>query len=418
MVYFASYVGFTGFEAIIEPLQESRDVSEISAYAGILFNFIYCVVFIAFGDRVFAGRTAGYWLVIQGLVSLAVVAENTELFSLLMVGALLTHLKVSQADVYQVTRKQDRYVLVVFCSIVAVIILLSFFGILKIGYGIDTFSQLASSVDTLPRYVSVLSSMLMMILLGAFPLHFWVRPLFAAPARYGLAVITRLQIGFVVWCKLYPFIFAGDHLLEQLLTFGCGANLLYAGLLLFGERKLSNIVSALYLYHVPLLILAVRESGKDGSADFVLDFANITVALSGLLIILGMLRDRLGAENLDRASGLGLSYPFLGVAFLVCVLSLVGFPGTLGFISSEVILHHFAETTWLVAVCFIITLALNGYSSFRIFGESFYGDPVQSFRRVFQPVAREKLAIMMVLLFLFCSGIGPHFLSSGGSVGR
>jgi NADH-quinone oxidoreductase subunit M len=100
----------------------------------------------------------------------------------------------------------------------------------------------------------------------------------------------------------------------------------------------------------------------------------------------------------------------MGISFLVCVLSLVGFPGTLGFISSEVMLHHFAESTWPVAACFVVTLALNGYSSFRIFGESFYGDPAKSYRRVFQPLAREKIAIVMVLLFLVASGIGQQFV--------
>jgi formate hydrogenlyase subunit 3/multisubunit Na+/H+ antiporter MnhD subunit len=256
--------------------------------------------------------------------------------------------------------------------------------------------------------MKVVSSLLMMVSLGAFPLHFWVKPLFAAPGRYGLAVITRLNIGFIVWCKLYPLIFSGDPILDGLLTYGCGANLLYAAFLLFGERRLSQIVSSLYLFHVPLLILAVKISGKESMPDFVLDFANIIVAISGLLVILGMLRDRLGAENLDRSSGLGISYPFFGISFLVCVLSLVGFPGTLGFISSEVMLHHFAESTWPVAICFIITLALNGYSSFRIFGESFYGDPAKSYRKVFQPLGREKMAIVMVLVFLLASGVSPQ----------
>jgi hypothetical protein len=73
-------------------------------------------------------------------------------------------------------------------------------------------------------------------------------------------------------------------------------------------------------------------------------------------------------------------------------------------------LHHFAESTWPVAACFIVTLALNGYSSFRIFGESFYGDPAKTFRKVFQPLAREKIAIAVVLLFLFASGIGPQLM--------
>ncbi len=387
------------------------ELNQISCYGGVLFNFVYAVVFLAFGQRVFANKNAGYWLIVQLLISVALVCENMEIFSLLLVAGLIAHLKVSQSDVYQLSRKHDGYIVVVFCSIAAVLVSLGFFLALRLNFGLTTFSELTLAAKQLPRYMKISSSVLMMLMLGAFPLHFWVKPLFAAPGRYGLAVITRLNLGFVVWCKLYHLIFSGDQLLDTALTIGCGANLVYAAFLLFGERRLSQIVSALYLFHVPLLILAVKVTGRGSIDDFALDFANITVAISGLLIILGMLRDRLGAENIDRATGLGISYPFLGISFLVCVLSLVGFPGTLGFISSEVMLHHFAESTWFVATCFITTLALNGYSSFRIFGESFYGDPAQSFRKIFQPLRREKLAIAMILMFLFASGLGPQILN-------
>ena len=410
LFFFAWFVDSANPEAYTEILASTIRIDQMCAYCGILFNFVYCIVFLAFGDRVFASRASGCWILLQLMVSLALISENTPIFCLLISAALLLHLTVSQVDVYQVSTRGERFILVQFSSLLAVLLTVVFFALLLARHDVSSFTFLQTSIGLLPRSVKVLSSLVMMIMLGAFPLHFWVKPLFAAPARYGLAVITRLNIGFVVWCKLYPCIFSGDQLLETILTFGCGANLLYAALLLFGERKLTQIVSALYLFHVPLLILAVKISGKNGPHDFVLDFANITVAISGLLVILGMLRDRLGAENIDRASGLGISYPFIGIAFLVCILSLVGFPGTLGFISSEVMLHHFAEATWPVAVCFIITLALNGYSSFRIFGESFYGDPALSYRSILQPIFREKLAIALVLLFLFVSGIGPHFL--------
>jgi NADH:ubiquinone oxidoreductase subunit 2 (subunit N) len=407
MLFFANLARPDSFGAQVNPPSELTAIREVEAYCGILFNFIYAMVFIGFGQRIFATRAAAWWLLVQLLISLALVAESTALFSVLICLALASHLRVSQADVYQVSKKQDRYILVVFSSLLAIVMSVTFFSVAGFCYDLTSFSALVRNAASLPAWVWLLSSALMMTMLGAFPMHFWVKPLFAAPARYGLAVITRLNLGFVVWCKLYPFIFSNQRLLDTLLIYGCAANLLYAAFLLFGERRISQIVSSLYLFHVPLLILAVREGGRGSHPDFLLDFANITVAISGLLIILGMLRDRLGAESLDSATGLGTSYPFFGIAFLVCVLSLVGFPGTLGFVSSEVILHHLAESTWPVAVCFIITLALNGYSSFRVFGESFYGDPAQSFRSVFQPIIREKVAVGVVLLFLFASGLGP-----------
>jgi formate hydrogenlyase subunit 3/multisubunit Na+/H+ antiporter MnhD subunit len=412
LLFFASCIRTEHPETTVVLVPGWLELQQVAAYCGVLFNFVYTVVFIAFGERVFSTRSAGYWLAIQLLVSLGLLCENIELFALVVAAALVLHVKVSQEDVYQVSRKQDRFIVVVFSSLLAVVFGTVFFGCVASVQGLTSFKELIAAGENLPRYLKVLSSLFMMTLLGAFPFHFWVKPLFGSPGRYGLAVITRLNIGFIVWCKIYPLICSGDPLLDTLLTYGCGANLLYAAFLLFGERRLSQIVSSLYLFHVPLLILAVRTSGVGGIPDFILDFANITVAISALLVILGMLRDRLGAEELERASGLGISYPFFGISFLVCVLSLVGFPGTLGFVSSEVMLHHFAESTWPVAACFVVTLALNGYSSFRIFGESFYGDPAKSFRRVFQPLVREKVAIVMVLLFLLATGIGQQVVQA------
>lgn len=412
IAYFCSLLRQSHLEHSITLIPALIELNPISILCGFLFNFVYLVVFIAFGSRVFINSSAVYWLTIQGLLSSALMTDSVLLFFVSISAALLAHVHVSGIDVYQTSRREDRFILIKAFTLATIVVCAVFLFMLNRIEGIFEFSELYQRAASLLPATKITSSIVMMIILGAFPLHSWVKPLFAAPARYGLAVITRLNIGFVVWCKLYLLIFAGDQFMYEALTFGCGANLLYASFLLFGERKLSQIVASLYLFHVPLLILAVQMVGHTEERDIALDFANITVAISGLLVILGMLRDRLGAENLDRASGLAISYPFLGIAFLCCLLSLVGFPGTLGFLCSEVILHHFAEATWPVAVAFIVTLALNGYSSFRIFGESFYGSPEQTYRKLFQPIHREKLALTIVLLFLFFSGIGTQLIQS------
>ncbi len=420
IAYFCSLLRESHLEHTITLVPLLIELNPLSILCGVLFNFVYLMVFIAFGSRMFVNTSAAYWLILQGLLSTALLTDSILLFFTTICAALLAHIHVSAVDVYQTSRREDRFILIKAFTVATIVICAVFLLMLNRVENVYEFSELYRSAAGLSKATKMISSVVMMITLGAFPLHSWVKPLFAAPARYGLAVITRLNIGFVVWCKLYLLIFAGDHFMYEALTFGCGANLLYASFLLFGERKLSQIVAALYLFHVPLLILAVQMVGHAEERDIALDFANISVAISGLLVILGMLRDRIGAENLDYASGLAISYPFLGIAFLCCLLSLVGFPGTLGFLCSEVILHHFAESTWPVAIAFIVTLALNGYSTFRIFGESFYGNPEQTYRKVFQPVHREKLALAVVLLFLFFSGVGTQLIQAaiGMSVGR
>lgn|GEM_PF-6196276 len=190
-VWYATLVGRIQSDA--KSMLAYASMAQVGVYCGVLFNFIYSVVFIAFGERVFSTRSAGSWLAIQLLVSLGLLCENVELFALVVAAALVLHIKVSQEDVYQVSRRQDRFIVVVFSSLLAVVLAAGFFGCVAGIHGLTSFRDLVASAEGLPRYLKVLSSLLMMNLLGAFPFHFWVKPLFGSPGRYGLAVITRLN---------------------------------------------------------------------------------------------------------------------------------------------------------------------------------------------------------------------------------
>jgi len=130
----AAVAGFFVYHAFIEGsggpariVPGWPELSQTGAYCGALFNFMYVATFVAFGDRVFTSRTAGLWIIVQLCVSVGILCENTELFALVLTLALIVHLMVSQTDVYQVSRRQDRFLVVVFSSILAVILSTVFF---------------------------------------------------------------------------------------------------------------------------------------------------------------------------------------------------------------------------------------------------------------------------------------------------
>jgi formate hydrogenlyase subunit 3/multisubunit Na+/H+ antiporter MnhD subunit len=109
-------------------------------------------------------------------------------------------------------------------------------------------------------------------------------------------------------------------------------------------------------------------------------------------------------------TGLGPLFPELAVCYLICVLSLVGFPGTLGFIEEEVMLGQGVEHHRGLVGIIAIALTLNGFSSFRLFARIFYGQPFEGRDIETRLSVRERLVIVAVLAALVINGLAPSFL--------
>jgi NADH-quinone oxidoreductase subunit M len=106
--------------------------------------------------------------------------------------------------------------------------------------------------------------------------------------------------------------------------------LLDASLLFFSEQRLKRIPECLYLSHVSLMALGALGLGQLGVAASMLDGVNVLIAVVGLIAVCASLTSRFGIRGVWTPTGLGVMFPELAACYLIRVLSLVGFPGTLG----------------------------------------------------------------------------------------
>lgn len=109
-------------------------------------------------------------------------------------------------------------------------------------------------------------------------------------------------------------------------------------------------------------------------------------------------------------SGLGSRFPDLAVCYLVCVLSLVGFPGTLGFIQEEIMLGEGLEHHAVLIGVIAVALTLNGFSGFRLFARIFYGQPVEGRDTEIGLSLRERAVLLLILVLIVANGIAPSLL--------
>ena len=248
------------------------------------------------------------------------------------------------------------------------------------------------------------------IVMGIFPFHGWVLPFLSSPRTTIFLPMFCIQTGLLFFFRVYaPIVSIYSH--HSLLFVGLPViGLLYASLLFFGESRLKRIPGNLYLSHVCLMAISVVGLDVTSFTSAVLDGVNTLVATLGLLGLCAMLTSRFGVRGVLVPTGLGSFFPEIAVCYLVCVLSLVSFPGTLGFIEEEVLLGQAVGHQNMLVAVIAIALTLNGFSSFRLFARVFMGQPVLGQDGETKLLVRERLIIYAILAVIIVNGLAPSFI--------
>ena len=243
--------------------------------------------------------------------------------------------------------------------------------------------------------------------LGIFPFHSWIILYFSNPRRKIVPGILQLAYGAAILVKiLLPLFIVKPELRWALLMFASFGSLYFA-VLLFGEDRLKRMIPLLYLSNLSVLLVMV-SSGRGVPVDaLTVQISNLLLGTTGLLVLTSLLVTRFGIEGVRSQGGLHHQLPHLGVCFLVCTLSLVGFPGTLGFCSEEILVESLHNLN-LHSVIVLLAFGLNGYSTFRMFGTVF-GGRSQEMAAVggLELLPRELVAVSLLSVWIIFNGLIP-----------
>lgn len=202
---------------------------------------------------------------------------------------------------------------------------------------------------------------------SAVPFHMWAPDVYdGAPTPVtGLMATGIKAAGFVALTRLLLVAFPASSAIWQpvigilaILTMAAG------NLMALAQRSIKRMLAYSSVAHAGYLLAAVWPGTKIGAASvqlYLLAYALTSLAAFGLLAALG----RGGERDLtaDDLAGLARTRPWTAAAFSVVLLSLLGFPGTLGFIGKWMILSALVTSgQWLMPVVLVLASAVSaGY---------------------------------------------------------
>jgi NADH-quinone oxidoreductase subunit N len=135
-------------------------------------------------------------------------------------------------------------------------------------------------------------------------------------------------------------------------------------LIALAQRSLKRMLAYSSIAHAGYLLVAVATGTAAGRAAFIVYLVAYTLMTLGAFAVVAA-KGRNGESDvtIDDLAGLGAQRPWHAAALAVCMLSLLGFPGTAGFIGKWYIIAAAAETgMWWLAVLVVLTSVVSaGY---------------------------------------------------------
>ncbi len=240
---------------------------------------------------------------------------------------------------------------------------------------------------------------------GCCPLHCWITDLFER-AAFGNALlfITPLVGAYATMRLVLPI--APDWALRSI-AFLSLATALYASCMAIVQTDSRRFFCFLFLSHSALVLVGLETTTPIGLTGALLVWFSVALSLTGLGLTLRCVEARTGPLALNEYHGMYSQMPHLAGFFLLTGLSAVGFPCTIGFTGTELLVEAAIEISPWVGGVVVASTALNGIAILQAYFRIFTGTSHRSTIPL-GSVRSERIAILTFTLLLIGAGIWPQ----------
>jgi NADH-quinone oxidoreductase subunit M len=240
---------------------------------------------------------------------------------------------------------------------------------------------------------------------GIAPFHCWMTDLFEH-ASFGTALLFVMPLAGAYAAVRLVLPIAPDWVLRSI---GLASlfTAVYASGMALVQNEARRFFCYLFLSHSALVLVGLESVMPMALTGALCVWLSIGMALGGFGLTLRALEARRGRLSLTHFHGLYEHTPELAVCFVLTGLASVGFPGTVGFVGTELLVDGAVETYPYIGVAVVIAGALNGVALIKAYFALFTGTRYTSAVSL-KIRTRERFAVLLLASLIMLGGIYPH----------
>lgn len=240
---------------------------------------------------------------------------------------------------------------------------------------------------------------------GLFPLHCWMTDLFEnATLGTSLLFVTPMAGVYATVRLVLPI--APDWAMQGLAIWSLVTAVYAAGMALV-QREARRFFCYFFLSHSSLVLTGLQVGTPLGLTGSLCSWLAVGLSLGGFGLTLRALESRTGRLSLADYHGLYEHMPTLAAFFLITGLASIGFPGTIGFIATELLIDGTVGVYPIEGLFVVFTAALNSIAVlvayFRLFTGARHVATIPLNARW-----PERIAVLALTVLILGGGLWPQ----------
>jgi multicomponent Na+:H+ antiporter subunit D len=160
-------------------------------------------------------------------------------------------------------------------------------------------------------------------------------------------VYVMLRMVFNVFSTGFAYVTPTDDMFLLLGVFG----VVFASISAIGQKDAKRLLAYSSVAQIGYILLGIGFASALGLTAAVVHIFNHALMKAALFMAVGALVYRIGSSHITQIRGLGRQMPWTFGALVIAGLSLIGVPGTAGFISKwYLVLAAIEQQAWVIAI--------------------------------------------------------------------
>ena len=394
----------------------------VSGVGAVIIPFARTGTAARFNDTAQAWFYAMYLLALTGLLGVTITGDAFNIFVFLEISSLASYVMIAMGRDRRALPAAYQYLIM---GTVGATFIVIGIGLLWAMTGTLNLADLAQRIPEINDTRPVLAALAFLTVgislkLALFPLHLWLPNAYA----YAPAVTSAFLAGTATKVAIYLFLrffytvfggggfFASTPLPEMLMVLSIVA-MFAASIVAVFQTDVKRMLAYSSVAQIGFITLGISYVSETGLTAAMTHLMNHAIMKAGLFMLLGGVMYRLGSVKLEDMAGIGRKMPFTMAGFVVLGLSLLGTPGTSGFISKWYLGLAAVEQGqgWLLALIVIASLVTMLYVG-RVVEVAYFREPTPAVAKL-----REAPASMLVPAYVLVAATIYLGLDTTWSVG-
>jgi NADH-quinone oxidoreductase subunit M len=240
---------------------------------------------------------------------------------------------------------------------------------------------------------------------GAFPVHSWVTNLFEN-CSFGAALLYATPIAGVYAAVRLVLPIAPEWVLQSLGIVSLVTGVYAAGMATV-QTDSRRFFAFMFLSHASLVLVGLELHTTVSLTGSLALWFSVALSLTGLGVTLRAVEARIGRIRLDHFHGLYEHSPALAICFMMTGLASVGFPGTLGYVATDLLVEGAVEANLALGLAVVVSGALNSIAIVRAYLLIFTG--TRHMTAVSLAITgRERFAVLTLAALIIGGGMIPQ----------